>query len=165
MYYPGILLKFRRLHTTNNNKLFEVSNRNTSKRYELCSKLTISTPERRRWDESKKTRILDILHTAHFYLCSFPFGRCWSYSTWIYIDSFKAFLDSFSKYFSYLFPFRTSLPLSWNCFQPPESCSSFPIPLIYAKLMFVGFYSFMHSILSFNFYEGRYFKSNAVRKC
>ena len=99
------------------------------------------------------------------YLCSFPFGRCWSYSTWIYIDSFKAFLDSFSKYFSYLFPFRTSLPLSWNCFQPPESCSSFPIPLIYAKLMFVGFYSFIHSILSFNFYEGRYFKSNAVRKC
>ena len=106
-------------------------------------------------------------HFAHctLYLRSFPFGRCWFYSTWICIDSFKTFLDFFSKYFSYLFPFRTSLFLSWNCFKPPESCSSFPIPLIHAKLMFVGFYSFIYSILSFNFYEGRYFKSNAVRKC
>ena len=32
--------------------LFQVNNRNTRKRYEICSKLTIKTPERRQWRRS-----------------------------------------------------------------------------------------------------------------
>ena len=32
--------------------LFKVNNRNTRTRYEICSKLTINTPERRQWRRS-----------------------------------------------------------------------------------------------------------------
>ena len=34
------------------NYMFKVSNRNTRTRYEVCSKLTIKTPERRQWHRS-----------------------------------------------------------------------------------------------------------------
>ena len=33
--------------------MFKVSNRNTRTRFEICSKLTINTPERRQWFDSK----------------------------------------------------------------------------------------------------------------
>ena len=32
--------------------MFKVNNRNTRTRYEICSKLTIKTPERRQWRRS-----------------------------------------------------------------------------------------------------------------
>ena len=32
--------------------LLKINNRNTRKRYEICSKLTIKTPERRQWRRS-----------------------------------------------------------------------------------------------------------------
>ena len=35
--------------------LFKVNNRNTRTRCEICSKLTINTPERRQWRKNKNT--------------------------------------------------------------------------------------------------------------
>ena len=43
--------------------LLKVNNRNTRKRCEICSKLTIKTPERRQWRRSSLLLILNILHT------------------------------------------------------------------------------------------------------
>ena len=43
--------------------LLKVNNRNTRKRCETCSKLTIKTPERRQWRRSSLLLILNILHT------------------------------------------------------------------------------------------------------
>ena len=55
--YPSYLfLKYLKQRNTLDNKiyptniyLFKVSNKNTRKRCEICSKLTIKTPERRHW--------------------------------------------------------------------------------------------------------------------
>ena len=43
--------------------LFEVNNRNTEKRYEICSKLTIKPPERCYWRRSGVFVNLNIFHT------------------------------------------------------------------------------------------------------
>ena len=47
--------------------LFKVNNRNTRKRYEICSKLTIKTPERRHW-RSSCVYIVNFEHISHLYL-------------------------------------------------------------------------------------------------
>ena len=47
--------------------MLKVSNRNTRKRSEICSKLTIKTPEQRHWCRSGDS-IVDFEHISHF-LC------------------------------------------------------------------------------------------------
>ena len=42
------------------NYMFKVKNRNTSKRCEICSKLTIKLPERRKWLQCRKIPKLQI---------------------------------------------------------------------------------------------------------
>ena len=42
--------------------LLKVNNRNTRTRFEICSKLTIKTPERRQW------RIVNLEHISHLVL-------------------------------------------------------------------------------------------------
>ena len=46
--------------------LFKVNNRNTRKSCEICSKLTIKTPERRQW--SSGVFIVDFAHISHLLL-------------------------------------------------------------------------------------------------
>ena len=46
--------------------MFKVNNRNTRKRCELCSKLTVKTPERRHWRHSG----VFIVNLEHFRPCS-----------------------------------------------------------------------------------------------
>ena len=40
---------FDTVKTPADNYMFKVNSRNTRPRYEICSKLTIKTPERRQW--------------------------------------------------------------------------------------------------------------------
>ena len=47
--------------------LFKVNNRNTRKRCEICSKLTIKTPERRYWRRSA-VFIVNFEHISHLFL-------------------------------------------------------------------------------------------------
>ena len=47
--------------------LFKVNNRNTRTRCEICSKLTINTPERRQWRRSG-VFIVNFEHISHFVL-------------------------------------------------------------------------------------------------
>ena len=49
------------------NFMFKVSNRNTVTRYEMCSKLTIKTPERRQWRGSG-VFIVNFEHISHLVL-------------------------------------------------------------------------------------------------
>ena len=46
---------------------FKVNHRNTTKRCEICSKLTIKTPERRHWDRSG-VFIVNFEHISHLFL-------------------------------------------------------------------------------------------------
>ena len=46
--------------------LFKVDNIITRKRYEICSKLTIKTPERRQWRRSG-VFIVNFEHISHFF--------------------------------------------------------------------------------------------------
>ena len=47
--------------------MFKVNNRNTKPRFEICSKLTIKTPERRQWDRSVSLLLtLNIFHTLFY---------------------------------------------------------------------------------------------------
>ena len=48
---------------------FKVNNRNTRKRCEMCSKLTIKTPERRQWLRSG-VFIVNFEHISHLFLLS-----------------------------------------------------------------------------------------------
>ena len=45
--------------------LIKVNNRNTNKRCEICSKLTIKTPKRRHWCRSVFIVALNIFHTFY----------------------------------------------------------------------------------------------------
>ena len=47
--------------------LFKISNSNSRKRYEICSKLTRETPERRRWRRSS-VFIVNFEHILHIFL-------------------------------------------------------------------------------------------------
>ena len=47
--------------------LFKVNNRNTRTRYEICSKLTVKTPERRQWLRPG-VFIVNFEHMSHFLL-------------------------------------------------------------------------------------------------
>ena len=47
--------------------LFKVNNRNTRKKCEICSKLTIKTPERRQWCCSG-VFIVNLEYISHFFL-------------------------------------------------------------------------------------------------
>ena len=47
--------------------LFKVNNRNTRARCEICSKLTINTPERRQWRRSG-VFIVNFKHISHLFL-------------------------------------------------------------------------------------------------
>ena len=47
--------------------LFKVNNRNTRKRCEICSKLTIKTPERRHWRHSGAFTV-NFEHISHLFL-------------------------------------------------------------------------------------------------
>ena len=49
------------------NYMFKVKNRNTRTRYEICSKLTIKTPERRYWRRSG-VYIVNFEHISHLVL-------------------------------------------------------------------------------------------------
>ena len=49
------------------NYMFKVNNRNTRRRCEICSKLTIKTPERRHWCRSG-VFIVNFEHTSHLLL-------------------------------------------------------------------------------------------------
>ena len=51
----------------NNIYLFKVNNRNTIKRYKICSKLTIKTPERRQWRRSG-VFIVNFENNSHLFL-------------------------------------------------------------------------------------------------
>ena len=58
--------------TTNNNNpagnyVFKVDNRNTRTRCEICSKLTIKTPEQRQWHRSG-IFIVNFEHISHLFL-------------------------------------------------------------------------------------------------
>ena len=46
------------------NYMFKVNNRNTRAKYEICSKLTIKTPERRHWRRSG-VFIVNFEHISH----------------------------------------------------------------------------------------------------
>ena len=50
-----------------NTYLFKVNNRNTRKRYKICSKLKIKTPERRQWRRSV-VFILNLKYISHLFL-------------------------------------------------------------------------------------------------
>ena len=55
--------------------LFRVNNRNTRSKYELCSKLTVKTPERR-WRRSSVLLLTpSIVHTLFLYFC------CWLWTS------------------------------------------------------------------------------------
>ena len=47
-------------------KLEKLENRNTRKRYEICPKLTVKTPERRHWRRS--VFIVNFEHISHHFL-------------------------------------------------------------------------------------------------
>ena len=47
--------------------LFKVNNRNTRKRHEICSNLTLKTPERRQWRRSG-VFIVNFGHISHLFL-------------------------------------------------------------------------------------------------
>ena len=47
--------------------MFKVNNRNTRRRFEICSKLTIKTPERRHWRRSGAF-IVNFEHISHLFL-------------------------------------------------------------------------------------------------
>ena len=47
--------------------LLKVNNRNTRKKYEICSKLTTNTPERLHWNRSS-VFIVNLEHTSHLIL-------------------------------------------------------------------------------------------------
>ena len=47
--------------------LFKGNNRNTIKKYEICSKLTIKTPERRQWRRSGVLTV-NFEHISHLFL-------------------------------------------------------------------------------------------------
>ena len=49
------------------NYMFKVNNRNTRTKCEICSKLTIKTPERRQWRRSG-VFIVNFEHISHFVL-------------------------------------------------------------------------------------------------
>ena len=51
-------LNYYHEHSPANSCFFKVSNRNTRKRYEICSKLTIKSPERRQCQEEDYHKIL-----------------------------------------------------------------------------------------------------------
>ena len=50
--------------------LFKVSNRNTRERCEICSKLTIKSPERRQWRDATFSKVagFSFEHISHFVL-------------------------------------------------------------------------------------------------
>ena len=50
--------------------LFKVNNRNTRRRYEICSKLTIKTPERRHQRRSD-VFIVNFEHISHIFIADF----------------------------------------------------------------------------------------------
>ena len=47
--------------------LFKVNNKSTRKRYEICSKLAIKTPEKRQWRRSG-VFIINFEHILHIFL-------------------------------------------------------------------------------------------------
>ena len=49
------------------NYMFEVNNRNTRKRFDICSKLTIKAPERRQW-RRLDVFIVNFEHISHHFL-------------------------------------------------------------------------------------------------
>ena len=51
-YYPRKILFLLRHNYPAGNYMFKINNRNTRTRCEMCSKLTIKTPERRHWRHS-----------------------------------------------------------------------------------------------------------------
>ena len=54
-------------HSPAGNHMFKVNNRNTRKRCEICSKLTIKTPEQRQWRRSG-VFIVNFEHISHLAL-------------------------------------------------------------------------------------------------
>ena len=66
----GIFHDIKHLHTTFNpagSYMFKDNNRNTRTRCEMCSKLTIKTPERRQWHRSG-VFIVNFEHISHLVL-------------------------------------------------------------------------------------------------
>ena len=57
----------RLIHYPANIYLFKVNNRNIRKRYDICSKLTIKTPERRHWRRSG-VFIVNFEHISYLFL-------------------------------------------------------------------------------------------------
>ena len=62
-----LLLIVRQDLSPTSNCMFKVNNRNTGTRWEICSKLTIKTPERRQWRRSG-VFIVNCEHISHFLL-------------------------------------------------------------------------------------------------
>ena len=62
----------RASNDTTNIYLFKVNNKNTTKRCEICSKLTIKTPERRHWRHwrSSSVFIVNFEHVSNLFLVS-----------------------------------------------------------------------------------------------
>ena len=50
-------------HNPASNYMLKVNNRNTRTRYEICSKLTIKTPERRQWRRSGVFIVVNFKHS------------------------------------------------------------------------------------------------------
>ena len=68
---PRLFGNWEKLETTPANVyLFKFNNRNTRKRCKICSKLTIKTPERRRWRRSV-VFILNFEHISNLFLEGF----------------------------------------------------------------------------------------------
>ena len=63
-YFKNLYFKFKKIPTNIN--LFKVNNKNTRKRCEICSKLTIETPERH-WRRSGVS-IVNFEHISHIVL-------------------------------------------------------------------------------------------------
>ena len=57
----------KKLNNPANICLFKVNNRNTRKRFEICSKLTIKTPEQRQWCRSG-IFIINFAHISYLFL-------------------------------------------------------------------------------------------------
>ena len=69
--------------------IFKVSNRNFSKRSEICPKLTIKTPERSQWRRSLFF-IVNFKHILHLFCCFY----CWLWTGKCFLGWF---IESFFK--------------------------------------------------------------------
>ena len=88
--------------------MFEVNNRNTKKRCQICSKLTIKTPERSQW-RCSGVFIDNFEHISHFFLVA-EFDEQ-AHVSWLYAGLANAFLTNAPI----LYPLKTLESHFYSC--------------------------------------------------